>query len=140
MVCSGSGVPPTTTSSFPGSRVRPHSIYHLEITGDDGRYRVRDVGSTNGTFVDGEQISDAELHPPSVIRLGNNGPEFAVTTEYPETSELDRTLVIPAGIQLPAAPPQPRPASPRTAGTRACFSKPCGGRAGRARRAGATRR
>src|SRR5260370_19297409 len=83
------------------------SLYHLEISGDGGRYRVRDVGSTNGTYIDGEQISDAELHPPSVIRLGSNGPEFAVTTEQAETSDLDRTLVIPAGIQLPPAPPEP---------------------------------
>ena len=66
-----------------GQQSATASIYHLEITCDGGRYRVRDVGSTNGTFVDGEQISDAELHPPSVIRLGNNGPEFAVTTRIP---------------------------------------------------------
>lgn len=81
------------------------SLYHLEISGEGGRYRVRDVGSTNGTYIDGEQISDAEVHPPSVIRLGSNGPEFAVTTEQAETSDLGRTLVIPAGIQLPAAAP-----------------------------------
>ena len=81
------------------------SLYHLEISGENGRYRVRDVGSTNGTYIDGEQVSDAEVHPPSVIRLGSNGPEFAVTTEQAETSDLSRTLVIPAGIQLPSAPP-----------------------------------
>ncbi len=81
------------------------SLYHLEISGEGGRYRVRDVGSTNGTYIDGEQVSDAEVHPPSVIRLGSNGPEFALTTEQAETSDLGQTLVIPAGIQLPAAAP-----------------------------------
>jgi pSer/pThr/pTyr-binding forkhead associated (FHA) protein len=99
-----------------GQQSATASIYHLEITGADGKYRVRDVGSTNGTFVDGEQVSDVELHPPSVIRLGNNGPEFAVTTEYPEAAELDRTLVIPAGIQLPVPPPTPEAAQPAAGG------------------------
>jgi len=99
-----------------GQQSATASIYHLEITSDGGRYRVRDVGSTNGTFVDGEQISDAELHPPSVIRLGTNGPEFAVTTEYLETSELDRTLVIPAGIQIPTTPSEREAGKPAAGG------------------------
>jgi hypothetical protein len=99
-----------------GQQSATASIYHLEITCDGGRCRVRDVGSTNGTFVDGEQISEAELRPPSVIRLGNNGPEFAVTAEHPEASELDRTLVMPAGIQLPVTPPEREPSEPETGG------------------------
>jgi pSer/pThr/pTyr-binding forkhead associated (FHA) protein len=83
------------------------SLYHFEIVCDGGRCRIRDVGSTNGTYVDGEQITDAELHLQSVIRLGNNGPEFAVMSEQAETADLDRTLVVPAGIVLPAALPEP---------------------------------
>ena len=106
-----------------GQQSATASIYHLEITGADGRYRVRDVGSTNGTFVDGEQITDAELRSPSVIRLGNNGPEFAVTTEHPEASELDRTLVIPAGIQLPAAASASEAAKPAEGGHESLLSE-----------------
>jgi len=87
------------------------SLYHLEIVCDGGLCRIRDVGSTNGTYVDGEQITDAELRLQSVIRLGNNGPEFAVMPEQPATADLDRTLVVPAGIVLPAALPQPDPAA-----------------------------
>jgi pSer/pThr/pTyr-binding forkhead associated (FHA) protein len=87
------------------------SLYHLEIVCDGGLCRIRDVGSTNGTYVDGEQITDAELRMQSVIRLGNNGPEFAVMPEQPATADLDRTLVVPAGIVLPAALPQPDPAA-----------------------------
>jgi membrane-bound lytic murein transglycosylase D len=87
------------------------SLYHLEIVCHDGLCRIRDVGSTNGTYVDGEQITDAELRLQSVIRLGNNGPEFAVMPEQPATADLDRTLVVPAGIVLPAALPEPDPAA-----------------------------
>jgi len=87
------------------------SLYHLEIVCHGGLCRIRDVGSTNGTYVDGEQITDAELRLQSVIRLGNNGPEFAVMPEQPATADLDRTLVVPAGIVLPAALPEPDPAA-----------------------------
>ena len=58
-----------------------------------------------------------------MIRLGNNGPEFAVTTEYPEASELDRTLVIPAGIQLPAASSTPETAQPADGGHEGLLSE-----------------
>jgi pSer/pThr/pTyr-binding forkhead associated (FHA) protein len=83
------------------------SLYHLEIVCEGGLCRIRDVGSTNGTYVDGEQITDAELQLQSVIRLGNNGPEFAVMPEQPATVDLDRTLVVPAGIVLPAVLREP---------------------------------
>jgi pSer/pThr/pTyr-binding forkhead associated (FHA) protein len=78
---------------------------------DGGLWLIRDVGSTNGTYVDGEQITEAELRLQSVIRLGNNGPEFVVMPEQPATAELDRTLVVPAGIVLGAALPEPDPAT-----------------------------
>lgn len=87
------------------------SLYHLEILCEGGRRRIRDVGSTNGTYVDGEQITDAELALHSVIRLGNNGPEFATMPEDTEAADLDRTLVVPTGIVLPAALPEPHPAA-----------------------------
>jgi soluble lytic murein transglycosylase-like protein len=65
--------------------------------------------------VDGVQIADAELRLQSVVRLGNNGPEFAMVPEqppeHPDTGDLDRTLVVPAGIVLPAALPEPDPAA-----------------------------
>src|SRR5260370_38617852 len=83
------------------------SLYHLEISGDGGRYRVRDVGSTNGTYIDGEQISDADLQPTSVIRLGSHGQEYAVPTEQTEASDMRPTLLITPGIQLPTLPLEP---------------------------------
>ena len=64
------------------------SLYHFEIVCEEGKCRIRDVGSTNGTFVDGEQVTDAELGRQSVIRLGANGPEFAMVPEQSEAAEL----------------------------------------------------
>ena len=38
---------------------------------DDGTYAIEDLGSTNGTFVNGRQIVDAELlYPGDVIEVG----------------------------------------------------------------------
>ena len=87
------------------------SLYHLEIVCDGGQCRIRDMGSTNGTYVDGEQITEGELRMQSVIRLGNNGPEFDVMPEPPAAAELDRTLVVSADTVLPTAPPEPDPAA-----------------------------
>ena len=48
---------------------------HVEIVRSGSRYIARDLGSTNGTSVDGEQLSgahaEAELRDGSLIALGN---------------------------------------------------------------------
>lgn len=44
---------------------------HCEITMDDGGgYTISDLGSTNGTFVQGVRVASAFLNPGSEIRLG----------------------------------------------------------------------
>ncbi len=53
---------------------------HVEIgPGEDG-WAVRDLGSTNGTFLDGLRVDGAVLPPNGVITLGPSGPslDFAV--------------------------------------------------------------
>jgi len=49
---------------------------HAEIHVADGRARVVDLGSTNGTFVDGERISTADLHDGSTITVGRSRLTF----------------------------------------------------------------
>lgn len=48
---------------------------HVEIVRSGSRYIARDLGSTNGTSVDGEQLSgahaEAELRDGSLIALGS---------------------------------------------------------------------
>jgi len=47
---------------------------HAEVVAADGEWRIRDLGSTNGTFIDGKPVQDAVIRPPVDIRFGYSGP------------------------------------------------------------------
>jgi len=47
------------------------SRYHCELRRDGERYLVADVGSTNGTFLDGAQVREAYLRPGALIEVGD---------------------------------------------------------------------
>ena len=74
------------------------SAQHLEISKAGDRWRIRDMGSTNGTYLNGERIGEAELSAQAVVQLGTAGPEFVFMVEEPAPSELEQTLVIPQGV------------------------------------------
>ncbi|HEX6244690.1 MAG TPA: sigma 54-interacting transcriptional regulator, partial [Polyangiales bacterium] len=44
---------------------------HCEIIARDGQHWVRDLGSTNGTFVDDQRVLEAPLAPGSRLRIGS---------------------------------------------------------------------
>jgi pSer/pThr/pTyr-binding forkhead associated (FHA) protein len=47
------------------------SSFHCEVTLEPGgKVHVRDLASTNGTFVDGVETLDGELKPGQTLRLG----------------------------------------------------------------------
>ena len=87
------------------------SLYHAEIHRDAGSCRLRDMGSTNGTWLNGERITEAEISLPAVIQLGTQGPEFAVVLEEAQAGELDRTIEMPASVAAQAAAAGPPPAA-----------------------------
>lgn len=49
------------------------SRLHAEIVRVQDRYRVRDLGSRFGTFVNDEQVNERELHHGDRLRLGGSG-------------------------------------------------------------------
>lgn len=79
------------------------SLNHLEIRTEGGSWRVRDLDSTNGTWIGGERITDAEIVPPSEIRLGTTGPELMLSTDEGPSENLSRTMEI---SQVAPAPPE----------------------------------
>jgi HD-GYP domain-containing protein (c-di-GMP phosphodiesterase class II) len=53
------------------------SRYHVEITNDGSSFHLRDLGSTSGTFVNGERVKHRHLKDGDQIRLGRGrGLEF----------------------------------------------------------------
>ncbi len=63
---------------------------HSEIFRAGGTWCVRDLGSSNGTFVDGERIEEMALPARSTLRLGVDGPRL-------ELSHAAAVAVPPAG-------------------------------------------
>ena len=52
------------------------SGFHFEILLDDRGYRLRDLDSTNGTYVGGHRVRDIYLNPGSVIYIGDHRIRF----------------------------------------------------------------
>ncbi len=47
------------------------SATHCEVILADKELRVRDCGSTNGTFVDGQEVTECLLSPGQILRIGD---------------------------------------------------------------------
>jgi len=60
---------------------------HVEIRLDGGAAQLRDLGSTNGTFVDGDRASTARLVDGSMITIGRTRIRFASRSENSEDDE-----------------------------------------------------
>lgn len=81
------------------------SLYHIEVSRDGDSWRARDLGSTNGTWLNGERITEAELSPSCTLQLGTQGPEFGLQLEDAEQGELDRTIETPPFSAYRLTPP-----------------------------------
>ena len=46
------------------------------IVSEGGRFVLRDLNSTNGTLVNGNTVTEIELHPGDVIEMGEIQLEF----------------------------------------------------------------
>lgn len=70
------------------------SRQHAKVSFQNGDWWIEDLGSSNGIFVDGQQVKAAPVRPTLETRLGVEGPElfFAVQVPPPEQSG-DQTAV-----------------------------------------------
>ncbi len=69
------------------------SARHAEIRREGANYFVRDLNSTNGTYLNGERISEAQLNAPCTIQLGNDGPELSFVLDDSPLPDINKTLV-----------------------------------------------
>jgi pSer/pThr/pTyr-binding forkhead associated (FHA) protein len=79
------------------------SSHHCEILLKGNDVVVRDLNSTNGTFINGQQITEAALKPSQILRLGQievrlEGDQSAAAAQKKMT--LDHTQVVPQGIKF----------------------------------------
>ena len=54
---------------------------HVEIAFEDGQWLIRDLQSSNGTYVGGKRIQSAPVGKGTVIRLGKTGPQISLEVE-----------------------------------------------------------
>jgi len=77
------------------------SSHHCEIHLRGNDVVVKDLGSTNGTFIAGIQVTEAVVRPGQILRLGNlqmrlEGDQPAA----PPKKQLDQTVVLQTGIKM----------------------------------------
>lgn len=77
------------------------SGHHCEVLLSGDEIVVKDLNSTNGTFINGKQISQEKLKPGQVLRLGQiemrleNGASGA-----PAKKSISQTMPIQGGVKL----------------------------------------
>ena len=65
---------------------------HLQISFDGQQWRVKDLESANGTFLNGARILDELLPDHAEIELGAGGALLALTVERPEPPKAEEIL------------------------------------------------
>jgi pSer/pThr/pTyr-binding forkhead associated (FHA) protein len=86
------------------------SSHHCEVHLRDNEVLIRDLNSTNGTFINGEKITESVLKPGQTLRLGNvelklDAPGAAAAPAAgpapgPAKRQVEATMVIPRGVSL----------------------------------------
>lgn len=71
-----------------GLRVEDHRVEdrHAEIYPVGNLWWIRDLGSRDGTFLNGEIVDAAPMEAPFEIRLGENGPTLRLLPHTPSRS------------------------------------------------------
>jgi len=77
------------------------SSHHAELPLRGNDVIVRDLNSTNGTFINGEKITESPIKPGQILRLGQI--EMRLETDTPPGNSkkpLDQTMVMQRGVSL----------------------------------------
>ncbi len=126
------GRDPSCRISLPNPLV---SSRHLQLHHDGSGWRATDLGSTNGTWANGQRVGEVSVGGETRLRLAMEGPEVLLRPEVPAARVATPSYAppsappsaFPSGSQ--AAPPAAPPSAPPPGG----FAPPprLGGPAGR---------
>jgi len=105
------------------------STTHAKLQRREGVWILVDLDSTNGTFVDGDQIKEeAPLAPGATIRFGDVSVVFEPTDDGAEVARGGGTRVMEQMVMSPpsrsAPPTKPNPAVPASAPAKPLAAKP----------------
>lgn len=99
---------PSATVQFDPERDLEVSGRHAALFRQGGGWVVRDLGSSNGTWVNDKRIQgDRPLHPNDVIRFGPKGPRLLFVRQQEEEAAIPPTRSQPerdAGTTAPLRP------------------------------------
>jgi pSer/pThr/pTyr-binding forkhead associated (FHA) protein len=77
------------------------SSHHCEVLLRGSDVVVRDLNSTNGTYISGEKVTENVLKPGQILRLGQVEIRLeADAAGAPPKKQFDRTTVISGGVKL----------------------------------------
>ena len=87
------------------------SSHHCEVLLRGSEVLIRDLNSTNGSFINGEKIAESILKPGQTLRLGQielklevpgapATPSAAPAPAAPAKKPVDSTMVMPRGVSL----------------------------------------
>jgi pSer/pThr/pTyr-binding forkhead associated (FHA) protein len=77
------------------------SSHHCEVLLRGSDVVIRDLNSTNGTYINGEKVSESVIKPNQILRLGQI--EMRLETDSPAAptkKHQDQTLVMQRGVSL----------------------------------------
>ncbi|MCA9178436.1 MAG: FHA domain-containing protein [Planctomycetales bacterium] len=77
------------------------SKQHARIAPSESGWRISDLNSSNGTFVNGERVSECELAQGARIRCGNVELMFGAVAEAPRLAVREESQEILTSISLP---------------------------------------
>ena len=77
------------------------SLLHCEISLVDGTMKIRDCNSTNGTYLNNEQIREASLHSGQTLRLGRIEMLVEIAEASVAIPNFDTVEIRAASVKLP---------------------------------------
>ena len=81
------------------------SSHHCEIFRRDQEFVLKDLESTNGTFISGKKVTEEVIIPGQILRLGKveirlETKETAAAAASDVAEGLDQTRMLPRGVKL----------------------------------------
>jgi pSer/pThr/pTyr-binding forkhead associated (FHA) protein len=86
------------------------SSHHCEVHLRGNEIFIRDLNSTNGTFINNDKINEGSLKPGQTLRLGQvelkleidglSTPGISSSPPPPPRKQVDATVIIPRGVSL----------------------------------------